>query len=396
MSDHALQSWLDDAFNSTQPLGFLLDPALDDTFGWGARFEQMMGPNPPHGLLLTGPDGCGKHTAAAHMFKILFETHYALLLNGEDLCADGYAVALQRLRYLIDHPKDGYPWCLILEGMEDCSFRQKLFSWLGRALNFEWFGETNNPGPLFLILIDSIGDDIPALLRRHLRLCRMSLPSADRRRAYFRKIDFQNTVNLDLLVNATAGLTYAQMVDLARNLQCSLIDGLDGFEKMSDEILMDFLDSQFPEPPLEDPLQSLAESARQFVEMRAGLPVERPLQGLPAAQSLPASTHQSIELLTTLSADHPLHSLVDSARQFVEKLPDLIAQMGKAGVMIPNTSVNNGGVIVDPEPESNPEVEMAEFEKKVNDMPVDELCTDLFGSDQMAELNQFRPRVRPA
>lgn len=389
MSDHALQSWLDDAFNSTQPLGFLLDPALDDTFGWGARFNQMMGPNQPCGLLLTGPDGCGKHTAAAHMFKILLDTHNALLLNGEELCADGYAVAKQRLRYAIDHPRDGYPWCLILEGMEDCSFRQQMFSWLGRTLNFEWFGETNNPEPLFLILIDSIGDDIPSILRRHLRLCRMSLPSAARRRAYFKKVDFlKDTINLDLLVDSTAGLTYAQMVDLARNLQCSLVyDGLTGFEKMRDEALMDFLDGQFPEPPMEDPLQSLAESARQFIELRTGLPADRPLQ------SLPTSTHQSIDLYTKLSDDNPLHSLAESARQFIEQLPNLIAQLGKTGVMLPQHPGDGGGVIVEPAPETDPEIEMAKFEKEVNNMPVVELCADLFGSEELADLNRCRPRA---
>lgn len=398
MSEHALQSWLDDACNNTQPLYFLLDSALDDTFGWGERFQQMKGFNTPCGLLLTGPDGCGKHTAAAHMLGLLNNSHYALLLNGRELCADGFAIAKLRLRYALDHTfvaDNGVarPWCLILEDLEDCSFRQELFTWLGQALSFEWFGETDNPGPLFLILIDAIAEDIPSILRRHLRLCRMSLPSADRRRAYFEKIDFlSDTVNMDLLVHSTDGLTYAQMVDLARNLQCSLVEGIVGFEKMRDETLMDFLAGQYPEQPLGDPLQSLAESARQFVEMHAGMPVNYAPQSMPAAQSLPASSHQSIELRTALSEDHPLHSLVDSARQFVERLPELIAQMGKTGVVVSGPTGNNEDII-DVLDIENSEENRAAYEKKINDMPVKELCADIFGSDGLADLQQYRPHA---
>lgn len=346
MSDHALHTWLEDAWINTSPLYYLINSTLDDTFGWGERFKKMWNFDPPNGLLLTGPDGCGKHTAAAHMYSLLNDSHYALLLDGRELCADGYAAATRRLRYALDHPRDGYPWCLILEGMEECSFRRELFSWLGLAMNVEWFGDTKNPQPLFLILIDSIAEDLPSILRRHLRLCRMSLPSADRRKAYFTNGSFRvlsgNTVNLDLLVDSTDELTYAQMVDLARNLESALFCLPDGLEKMSDEQLLDFLQEQCPPPSLEDPLQSLALSARQFIE----------------------------------------------------HLPDLLSQLGQNVVSVPAANPATVDRISDPGSNSNsdPALSSSEFEKKIYEMPVKTLSVDLFGKDRHADLLKSRPR----
>lgn len=350
MTDQELKSWLEEAIHGTAPFGILSgDEGLDDTFGWGARFEKMwngqiLTPD-SHGLILTGPDGCGKHTAAAHMFHTLITTHNALLLDGRDLCAGGYIAATHRLRYALDHLSDGYPWCLILEGLEDCEFRRELFSWLGQALSFEWFTETGNSPP-FLILIDALVEDIPSVLRRHLRLCRMALPGAGRRRSYFFRA-FPHSFNIDILVKSTDGLTYAQMVDLARNLECAR----DPQYPMSNEELQEFLQEQYPVPAV---------------------------------------------------PDDPLKSLAQSARLFVEQLPELMTHMGTAVgtetivkeiVKAPKEEEGNGGQIKDPPPEQSEEAQMAAYRKQVEEMSGSELATDLFGEDVMADLEQYRPHA---
>lgn len=342
MTDHELKSWLAEALIYTNPFNRLSGSVLDDTFGWGMRFDKMWKQLPPYGLILTGPDGCGKHTAAAYMFKILTETHCALHLHGRELCADGYVAATKRLRHILDNRlgdgENSYPWCLVLEGLEDCEFRRELFSWMGQALNEEWFSSPEKEAVLFLILIDSIVEDIPSDLRRYLRLCRMALPAASRRRAYFAKMLPTNALNLEILVNATDGLTYAQMVDLAQNLECT-------GDNLSDELLREFLEEQYPAPVI---------------------------------------------------PDDPLKSLAQTARLFVERLPELMKHMG--------TAVRTETIVEKKKDESEikkeadltgkqqtEEEELAAYTKKVEAMPGNELGLDLFGEEGMAELEQYRP-----
>lgn len=346
MTDHELRSWLENAEQGTAIFyHYATQMELDDSFGWGERLSKMwnigvLGP-PPQGLLLTGPDGCGKHTAAAHMYQILTENHpaTALVIDGQSLCADGYAAATHRLRYVLDHPQEGNPWFLILEGLEDCDFRRELFTWLSQALVFEWFLEEKHPKPLFFILIDSIVEDIPSPLRRYLRLCRMALPSADRRRAYFTGLFPAPTFNFDLLVQETDGLTYAQLVDVAQNLKCALYCLPDG--QMLDGELQDFLNDQYPVPAAQEPLRSLAESARMFVE------------------SLP-------ELMTHMG------TAVMSA-----PIPQPIAQPASQPIAQPNTT--------DPMDEA---AQKLAFQKQTEEMPVPDLVLDLFGTERLNAIRQ--------
>lgn len=355
MTDHELQSWLNDLNASIEPLCQIINLTieaekngdkirpLDDTFGWGARFFQMWKKktlDKPRGLLLTGPNGCGKHTAAAHMIRTLYDTHCPLRIRGRELCAEGYAPATRRLRYVIDHPNviDGntYPWCLVLEGLEDFDCRRDLLTWLGQVMEASWYESGGDPS-LFVILIDSSEEDIPSVLRSHLRLCRMSAPAASRRRAYFTSARFpmiQNAVNLDLLVASTEGLTYAQLTDLGQNLECTLYCLHSDQPNFSDSELMEFLQEQVPDVSAVDPLQSLAQSARQFIE----------------------------------------------------RLPELMTHMGTGG-FVRVKEEGSGGVLVDPPPEPmvTPKSK-EEMQKELMEKPVREVTDDLFGKDRLAKM----------
>lgn len=361
MTEHELQSWLKQAGDNTSPFyDFIVSTRdsrgrilLDDTFGWGGRFREMWNglKKGLSGLLLTGPNGCGKHTAAAHMYHVLYDTHYALLLDGMELCADGFAAATQRLRYALDHPgKDDQgtplPWCLILENMESCPCRRELFTWLGQALTAQWYGETDVP-PAFFILIDSSEEDIPSVLRRHLRLCRMSLPTTSRRRAYIGRDEFpmiRVAVDCQLLATATEGLTYAQLADLTRNLEATINCLPDDQRSFTERELREFLQEQLPAPAREDPLQSLAQSARQFIER------------LPELLSLAGS-----------------------------------GQISQAPIQVPNQE------IIQPPPSGSPSDETLSdrdaFEKEVSDMRIPALCNELFNQDQMVRINAKRTAI---
>lgn len=339
LNDHELQSWLEHRIKWTDPIYDLIED-LDDTFGWGARFEYLWSHDRalPRGLLLTGPNGCGKHTAAAHMFRVLNETHSALMLDGRELCADGYPTAAAKLKYVLRHP-GSYPWCMILEELEECDCRRKLLTLLGQVL-------ASDPS-LFLILIDSHEEDIPSVLRSRLRLCRMSLPTASRRRAFFQKEGFfaiRTSVNLQLLVDSTEGLTYAQLADLAQNLECTLYCIPDDQQPFTDDNLKDFLQEQKPDPAQEDPLRSLAQSARQFLE---NLPELMTRMGTAV---VPAGIVQTPE--------SPDDIVQESVSEMTDHLPD-----------------------------------KSDFEKQVNDMPTKDLANDLFGKERMAKLNASRQRV---
>lgn len=374
MTDHELQSWLNNLNNSILPLCQLIDlaneaekngdkiPPLDDTFGWGARFSRMWKQrtlDKPRGLLLTGPNGCGKHTAAAHMARTLYDTHFPLLVNGSELCADGYALATQRLRYVLDHPNviDGnaYPWCLILEDLEDFDCRRDLLSWLGQIINATWYDNEGEPA-LFVILIDSCEEDIPSVLRRNLRLCRMSAPAASHRRAYFESARFpmiQNAVNMELLVASTEDLTYAQLTDLAQNLECALYCLPNDQSAFSDNELMEFLQEQVPNPALDDPLQSLAQSARQFIEHLPELMTHM------GTAYVPGIVTQTSTQTQTGSQTTDFEDIVDDTLSEEEKLLKMREKK----------------------------------QKELMDKPVKEVSDDLFGKERVAKMEaKYRAR----
>ena len=279
MADREFQSWLEQTENAMNPFYDFIESTrndydktvtLDDTFGWGARFRQMWSikSDRPCGLLLTGPSGCGKHTAAAHMVHILFDDLYAIQLNGSDLCSSGYETAKARMLGLIGkYGKEEKPLCLILEGMEHCDCRQELLACLGQVLTASWLGNKRDPR-LFVILIDSCEEDIPSVLRSRLRLCRMSLPNAQRRRAFLLSNAplLQMTVNLDLLTDSTQGITYAQLLDLIRNLECVIYCLPEDQRSLRDEDLLEFLEEQRPAMKQENALLILAQSAQQLIE----------------------------------------------------------------------------------------------------------------------------------
>ena len=90
MKHEILQEWLDKTLQDSANLEYdIFLEELDDTFGWGEILELMWYKLPQPcagGILLTGPDGCGKHTAAAHMVRLAVKGGHlgVVFLDGAD------------------------------------------------------------------------------------------------------------------------------------------------------------------------------------------------------------------------------------------------------------------------------------------------------------------------
>lgn len=342
--------WLTSTLSfSEKTLSCLLRTEPNDTFGWKAMFAAMLeqenpspaaGQRPPkkdrgYGILLTGPDGCGKHTAAAHMLSLLEQRGFGFVtLDGESLCEDGMSIAAARLNALADRFYDEQKGlCILLENTEQLACRQKLLTLLGQLLHEYWMYSSDLP-PLFLILLDRKEQTIPSILRRRLQRFRMSLPNGYQRKKLLEDLasDIRKYVPMEDFVAQTEGATCAQLADMVSSLR-AMVDAWD---------------------------RGIAgEEFRSFI----------------ASQMAPASSRDMLKQLT------------QSAQQLLQQLPDLVRQAGTATVA--QTTANPAAVPV-PQPNlsvlSNKENYLNKKEEEIRNMKILALSTQMFGEDGVKQL----------
>ena len=278
--------WLSSTLSlSDKTLTFLLRTEPKDTFGWKSMFSALLdqtsnapaaGQRAPSkdrgfGILLTGPDGCGKHTAASHMLSLLEQRSFGFaILDGESLCEDGMAVAAARLNALADRFYDEQKGlCILLENTEQLVCRQKLLTLLGQLLHEYWLYSTDLP-PLFLILIDHKEQTVPSILRCRLHRFQMSLPSIYQRKKLLDDIasDIQKYVPVEDLAAGTEGVTLAQLADMVSSLR-AMVDAWD--RSIVGEELESFISSQLHPPGTRDMLKQLTQSAQQLLQQLPAL-----------------------------------------------------------------------------------------------------------------------------
>lgn len=255
MAGDAVKVWLDGVLKSAAVMEAYIDrQELDDSSGWGALLETMWfsegGKRPTgSGILLTGPDGSGRHTAAYHMIKGLLGRQYAhVFLTDENLDAKtcGAGPAKERLQGLLDRFYDQeQALCIVLEQAETFQGIQGALRFLGEALCEYWLCE--DYPPLFVILIASDDPPVPAPLRGRLRLCRTSLPAEARRRAFLESNaeDLRHYVPFHALLSQTEGMSYAELSDVVDNIR-TLVDRTD--RALSEEEAAAFIGEQKPRP----------------------------------------------------------------------------------------------------------------------------------------------------
>ena len=300
MKQEILQQWLDATLQDSANMEYdIFREEPDDTFGWGEILELMWYQLPQPcagGILLTGPDGCGKHTAAAHMVRLAVKRGRlgVVFLDGADFGAESMPWIQERLNLILDQFYDqGQGLCLVMENLEDLPWRRNLLTFLGRTLG-DYSRGTGNPEdafpPLFLVLLDRQEESIPAILRNKLRLCRMSLPNRIRREQFLTKCgaNIRSFVPMDRFARATEGASYAQLRALVENVT-DLVNCRD--EQLSEEEFLRFLEEQMPLRK-ENQMSVLTAAVRELIDrlpdavrsMGQGVRTEQTVAVQPAVQ----------------------------------------------------------------------------------------------------------------
>ena len=335
MAGETVGVWLDGVLKSAAVMeAYIERQELDDSFGWGALLNAMWFSENGRrlngsGVLLTGPDGSGRHTAAYHLVKGLLSRKYAhVFLTGADFEAEtgGIQPAKDRLRGLLDRFYDqNQALCIVLEQAENGQNIRGVLRVLGEALCEYWLCE--DYPPLFVILIASDDLTIPAPLRERLRLCRMALPDENRRRAFLenRAGDLRHYVPFHTLIAQTEGMSYAELSDVVEHMRT----------------FVDLTDSAIPE-----------EKAAAFLQEQRPRPKSREVQ---------------------LQLPEKVETLIDA-------LPQLLTDFASKT----NTVHAGGGQIIDPPPKptGNPNDEW----ERINRLPVSELAKELFGEERVTRL----------
>lgn len=322
MKHEILQEWLDKTLQDSADLEYdIFLEELDDTFGWGEILELMWYKLPQPcagGILLTGPDGCGKHTAAAHMVRLAVKRGRlgVVFLDGADFYAQSLSWLQERLNLILDQFYDQEQGlCLVMENLEDLPWRKELLTFLGRTLRdySRGTGNVQDAFPaLFLVLLDRQEETVPPILRNKLRLCRMSLPNLVRRKQFLAKYaaNIRSFVPMDQFAQATEGASYAQLRALVENVS-DLVDCRD--EQLSEEEFLRFLVEQMP-LQTERQLTVLTETVRELIARIPDL-IRTVDQGVRTEQGV--VVHPSVPAMQppVVDADY-----VQKRRQEVEKI----------------------------------------------------------------------------
>ena len=337
--------WLSSTLSVSQKtLSFLLGTEPNDTFGWKALFSALLehndlptapGRQPSRkdhgcGILLTGPDGCGKHTAASHMLALLEQRGFGFaMLDAQSLCEDGMTAAAARLNALADQFYDERKaLCILLENTEQLTCRQKLLTLLGQLLHEYWLYSGDLPA-LYLILIDRKEHTIPSILRRRLHRVHMGLPNTRQRKLLLEDLgaDIRKYIPMDDLIAKTEGATCAQLTDMVSSLR-AMVDAWD--RAIPAEELDSFIASQLSPPSSRDTLRQLTRTAQQL------------LQQLPALVQQAGSVSAAQKAAAPIAAPQTDFSILNDKANYLSKreaeiknmkVRDLSVQMfGEEGV----------------------------------------------------------------
>lgn len=323
-----LQEWVSATVEDSQAQwAYIQELELDDTFGWGSMTGVLLSrlgssgvsqkelSRNSCGLLITGPEGCGKHNTAAHMMVQLQEEYEMIFLNGMTLGALGSVKSRQFLEALLEHYiNEDKALCIQLEDMEDCPCRRELLTYFGQQLRNYRIADFP---PLFLILIDGREQDIPSCLRSQLLLCRMSLPTQAQRMEFLKvhAKELRNTLSLTLFARATEGANFAQLLDMIAAVTW-LVDSHD-LMTLPDADLLEFLATQMPVPSKEDALQKLTVTAQNLME-------QLPQILKNAAAAIPAGGTVVQQVTTATPAPQPVapntNDYVGQERKRIENL----------------------------------------------------------------------------
>lgn len=243
----------------------ILNP--DYSFGWKDAIEMMMENGKTDGLLLTGPDGCGKHTAIDIAVNILAGVDYRILyLSGKDFMfteeeinanEENHRQMIEREefdmltddivhtfldRLLDEFFESGVNICFVTEGIMQSELGESVYQRLGKYMCM--YNSSPDFPRMVSLLIEPDDACVPSMLRKYLRLVRVSYPSREQRRRVLVNCGVRGEA-AQAAAEYTEGFSYAQLSDLARNI--AIYTELDEDGQLNADFYLDIINSQSPD-----------------------------------------------------------------------------------------------------------------------------------------------------
>lgn len=297
MSSNTLYAWLEQIRENAKVYStFYCNSRPDGTMGWNELVRELLDSEETrrgNGMLITGPEGCGRHTLLAKVIAVAMEKGYTpVFLTGEDLAegAPARAEVLERMNAVLDQAVgEEESLCLVLEQMEDLPCLSSLLKLLERRLCRASNGEEDG---FFLVLIQDQPFRIPAVLKGMLQVCRMQYPNRERRRSFFtnhiRTDALRQSLPMEKLLSQTEGFTYDELSNLVELLEAG---GKLLGNRIPENYMQEWMDGLRPEP------------SEQEIKEAFFLQVEQTLEQLPELLSHPAQWADAPQRLATIQPE---------------------------------------------------------------------------------------------
>lgn len=228
MCAQAIDVWLEQIRSSSSVYSdFYSSRTTDDIISWDELLDELLNNEASersHGLLVTGPEGCGRHTILTETVGKVLEAGYeTIFLTGSQLQEEAGTSqeVCARVKALLDSFRsEEKGLCLILDEMDEMPFRMPVLRILERCLcqaQVEKVREGEAAWAFFLVLLQDETALLPPLLRSMLQVCRVQYPNRERRKAFLQEhlTDRYKQLPEDLLLDQTEGFTYHQLSNLA-------------------------------------------------------------------------------------------------------------------------------------------------------------------------------------
>lgn len=366
--------------NILSPSTFITPFQEDYSFGWKDIIENAMDPEPwvADGYLFTGPDGCGKHTAAEMTyynlekvtngaFDLVFLPAKSLLFTPSEQKAFEEERSRAMERGLTDAFTEDITHyffeclfrqfsinrgiCLLLDNSEQLEMKD-VYDRLGKYMcisqcEYQKWSEDHSYTlalqNLFFIIIDKEGNDIPSFLQRKLLAIRMSYPNFSQRLTLLKNMGFEDEI-AEPLAQKTENYTYACLRNLAKNAQIKLLStepppGIDFYD--------DLVFSQRP-------LTTVADKSQQ-----ESFTLQPPVIYQENSRTTENSSRTPEENSRLTEEKIRLYQKIE---QLIEHLPEILEKLGSSlSLAVPQTSTVSSKT-VEEEPISLQQIKMTQEE----------------------------------
>ncbi|RRR76257.1 MAG: AAA family ATPase [Candidatus Viridilinea halotolerans] len=201
--------------------------ALEEAVEWPLRYSKLLGRvglQPPRGIILHGPPGCGK-TLVARALASQSEVNF-IAVKGPQLLSMWVGESERAIRKIFQTARQAAPCIIFLDEVDSlapirCADGQVAERVVGQLLT-ELDGIEDLPGVLVLAATNRIDRVDPALLRPGRLEIQIALPPPNRAdrlailRIHTRRAPLASDVDLEALAEATAGRSGAELAGFCR------------------------------------------------------------------------------------------------------------------------------------------------------------------------------------